>query len=69
MAVKKTVKTEAKVANAPRYTLAELMTRAKDLFDVKQEVMAGAFYGLEDKQFTVSETKEKIEQFMKAKVD
>ncbi|GIP29657.1 hypothetical protein J23TS9_47870 [Paenibacillus sp. J23TS9] len=69
MAVKKTIKNEMEGSIAPRYKLTELIAHCKDLFDVKQEVMAGAFYGTEGEQFTVSETKEKIEQFMKAKVD
>lgn len=69
MAVKKTVNNETEVSGTPRYKLTELTARAKDLFEVKPEVMAGAFYGVEDQLFTVSETKAKIEQFMKAKVD
>jgi len=69
MAVKKTIRNESEGSSTPRYKLTELMAHSKDLFDVKQEVMAGAFYGAEGEQFTVTETREKIEQFMKAKVD
>ncbi|WP_136603663.1 hypothetical protein [Paenibacillus dokdonensis] len=69
MAVKKTIKNETEGNSAPRYKLTELIAHSKDLFDVKPEVMAGAFYDSEGELFTVSETKEKIEQFMKAKVD
>ncbi|GIO67832.1 hypothetical protein [Paenibacillus cookii] len=68
MAVKKTAQTEG-TASEPRYMLSELTDRSKDLFGVQEEVMAGAFYGEEDKTFSVAEAKAKIEQFMKAKVD
>ncbi|GIO32016.1 MULTISPECIES: hypothetical protein [Paenibacillus] len=68
MAVKKTAQTGS-ADGAPRYKVSELAARAEDLFDVKEEVMAGAFYGEKDKTFTVAEAKAKIEQFMKAKVD
>ncbi|KHF35857.1 hypothetical protein NYE48_03985 [Paenibacillus sp. FSL M7-1455] len=68
MAVKKTAQTE-ETASEPRYMLSELTDRSKDLFGVQEEVMAGAFYGEEDKTFSVAEAKAKIEQFMKAKVD
>ncbi|BFH65086.1 hypothetical protein [Paenibacillus azoreducens] len=68
MAVKKTVKNEA-TDQTPRYPVAELAAHAKELFGVQEEVLAGAFYGEEKSTFTVAETKAKIEQFMKAKVD
>lgn len=67
MAFKKALKTQAG-GNAPRYELAELKAHAKDLFDVKEEVLAGALYGEADEMFTVAEVKAKVEQFMKAKV-
>ncbi|MDQ0493907.1 hypothetical protein [Paenibacillus brasilensis] len=53
----------------PRYTLEELKEHAEPLFSVKEEVLAGAFFGEQDKLFTVAEAHTKIEQFMKAKVD
>jgi hypothetical protein len=55
--------------NAPRYTLEELKAHAEELFSVKEEVLAGAFFGTQDELFTVAEAHTKIEQFMKAKVD
>ncbi|GIO95045.1 hypothetical protein MKY48_28225 [Paenibacillus sp. FSL W8-0187] len=68
MAVKKTIKTEARSINAPRYALDELETHAKELFEVRAEVLAGAMYGTDGELFTVTEVKERIQQFMKAKV-
>ncbi|WP_226003406.1 hypothetical protein [Paenibacillus sp. BJ-4] len=56
-------------AGGPRYTLGELKEHAEQLFSVKEEVLAGAFFGEQDKLFTVAEAHTKIEQFMKAKVD
>ncbi|URJ37575.1 hypothetical protein MF625_002121 [Paenibacillus polymyxa] len=56
-------------ASGPRYTLEELKEHAEHLFSVKVEVLAGAFFGTQDKLFTVAEAHTKIEQFMKAKVD
>lgn len=56
-------------ASGPRYTLEELKEHAESLFSVKVEVLAGAFFGTQDKLFTVAEAHTKIEQFMKAKVD
>jgi hypothetical protein len=56
-------------AEGPRYTLEELKEHAESLFSVKEEVLAGAFFGAQDKLFTVAEAHTKIEQFMKAKVD
>ncbi|MBE0340885.1 hypothetical protein E4V51_06285, partial [Paenibacillus sp. 28ISP30-2] len=49
--------------------LGELKEHAEQLFSVKEEVLAGAFFGTQDKLFTVAEAHTKIEQFMKAKVD
>lgn len=71
MAAKKTNTSKAaeNMGGGHRYTLAELVEHAEDLFDVKAEVMAGALYGMVDPCWTVSEAKQKIEQFMKAKVD
>lgn len=68
MAVKRTLKTEERISSAPRYDLAELQTHAKELFGVRAEVLAGAMYGVAGAQFTVDEVKQKIDQFMKAKV-
>ncbi|ANA79328.1 hypothetical protein PVOR_29174 [Paenibacillus vortex V453] len=68
MAVKKTNKAEAQSSSAPRYALAELKAHAKELFEVRTEVLAGAMYGIDGALFTVAEVKEKIQQFMKAKV-
>ncbi|MGR6761745.1 hypothetical protein ACU1JV_07840 [Paenibacillus sp. T2-29] len=56
-------------ASDPRYTLEELNEHAESLFSVKEEVLAGAFFGTQDKLFTVVEAHTKIEQFMKVKVD
>ncbi|MEC0369426.1 hypothetical protein [Paenibacillus chibensis] len=71
MAVKKTSNNEAaaSVGHEPRYALAELKGHAQELFGVKAEVMAGAFFQAEDERFSVTEARAKIEQFMKAKVD
>ncbi|MCI1776790.1 MAG: hypothetical protein LKI04_22525 [Paenibacillus lautus] len=69
MAVKKTLKSEARGSSAPRYALAELEAHAHELFQVGAEVLAGAMYGADGEQFTVTEVKERIQQFMKAKVD
>lgn len=68
MAVKKTLKSEAPGRSAPRYALAELEAHAHELFQVRAEVLAGAMYGADGEQFTVTEVKERIQQFMKAKV-
>lgn len=68
MAVKKTLNTKARVSSDPRYALAELEAHAKELFEVRAEVLAGAMYGADGDLFTVAEVKQKIEQFMKAKV-
>ncbi|WP_145040699.1 hypothetical protein [Paenibacillus sp. Y412MC10] len=69
MAVKKTLKnSEAPGSSAPRYVLAELEAHAHELFQVRAEVLAGAMYGADGEQFTVTEVKERILQFMKAKV-
>ena len=68
MAVKKTLKSEASGSSASRYALAELEAHAHDLFQVRAEVLAGAMYGADGEQFTVTEVKERIQQFMKAKV-
>ncbi|UNK17663.1 hypothetical protein MNQ98_24915 [Paenibacillus sp. N3/727] len=68
MAGKKTINTKARVSNAPRYELAELAAHAKELFEVRAEVLVGAMYGAAEELFTVAEVKQKIEQFMKAKV-
>lgn len=56
-------------ASDSRYTLEELKEHAEPLFSVKEEVLTGAFFGEQDKLFTVAEAHTKIEQFMKAKVD
>ncbi|WP_422658207.1 hypothetical protein ACK8P5_21115 [Paenibacillus sp. EC2-1] len=69
MAVKRTLKTEARISSAPRYDLSELQVHAKELFGVRAEVLVGAMYGVAGAQFTVSEVKQRVEQFMKAKVD
>lgn len=68
MAVKKTLKSEAPGSSAPRYALAELEAHAHELFQVWAEVLTGAMYGADGEQFTVTEVKERIQQFMKAKV-
>lgn len=68
MAVKKTLKTEARSISAPRYGLDELVTHAKELFEVRAEVLSGAMYEADGELFTVTEVKERIQQFMKAKV-
>ncbi|MBT2761807.1 hypothetical protein [Paenibacillus sp. ISL-20] len=68
MAVKKTLKAESRSFSAPRYTLNELEAHAKELFEVRAEVLAGAMYGTDGELFTVTEVKERIQQFMKAKV-
>ncbi|PCL91044.1 hypothetical protein [Paenibacillus lautus] len=69
MAVKKTLKnSETPGSSAPRYALAELEAHAHELFQVRAEVLAGAMYGADGEQFTVTEVKERIQQFMKAKV-
>ncbi|KOR82541.1 hypothetical protein [Paenibacillus solani] len=68
MAVKKTPKNEASKNNSPRYPLTELKTHAEELFEVRAEVLAGAMYGADAELFTVTEVKERIQQFMKAKV-
>ncbi|GAB6988038.1 hypothetical protein [Paenibacillus pini] len=65
MVFKKAIKTTTE----PRYELTELKAHAQELFEVKEEVLAGAFYGEAEERFTVSEARSKIEQFMKAKVD
>lgn len=69
MTGKKETSTTADSNSTPRYALEELKAQAKELFDVKEEVLAGAFYGETDDLFTVAEAQTKIEQFMKAKVD
>lgn len=68
MAVKKTLKVDAEGSSAPRYALAELEAHAKQLFEIRAEVLAGAMYGADGALFTVTEVKERIQQFMKAKV-
>jgi len=68
MAVKKTPKNEPSKNNVPRYALTELEAHAKELFEVRAEVLAGAMYGADAELFTVTEVKERIQQFMKAKV-
>lgn len=68
MAVKKTPKNEPSKNKAPRYALTELEAHAEELFEVRAEVLAGAMYGADAELFTVSEVKERIQQFMKAKV-
>ncbi|WP_106766831.1 hypothetical protein [Paenibacillus faecalis] len=68
MAVKKTNNTKFRKSITPRYALSELTAHAKELFDVPAEVLAGAMYRTDGERFTVAEVKQKIEQFMKAKV-
>lgn len=53
---------------APRYTRAELMNHAEALFAVKAEVLHGALYEAAQETFSIEEAKERINQFMKAKV-
>lgn len=53
---------------APRYTRAELMNHAEALFAVKAEVLNGALYEAAQETFSIEETQERINQFMKAKV-
>lgn len=68
MAVKKTLKAEVRNTNAPRYKLTELKAHAKELFEVRGEVLDGAMYGATGERFTVTEVNERIQQFMKVKV-
>lgn len=65
---KKAVDTQVRESRAPRYELAELKAHAKELFEVRAEVLEGAMYGADGELFTVPEVQEKIKQFMKAKV-
>ncbi|PIH59525.1 hypothetical protein [Paenibacillus sp. LK1] len=53
---------------APQYTQAELMNHAEALFAVKAEVLYGALYEAAQETFSIEEAKERINQFMKAKV-
>ncbi|WP_256863630.1 hypothetical protein [Paenibacillus sp. RU5A] len=52
----------------PQYTRAELMHHAEALFAVKAEVLYGALYEAAQETFSIEEAKERINQFMKAKV-
>ncbi|PWW45177.1 MULTISPECIES: hypothetical protein [Paenibacillus] len=52
----------------PQYTRAELMNHAEALFAVKAEVLYGALYEAAQETFSIEEAKERINQFMKAKV-
>ncbi|SHN74677.1 hypothetical protein SAMN04487896_3522 [Paenibacillus sp. ov031] len=53
---------------APQYTRGELMNHAEALFAVKAEVLYGALYEAAQETFSIEEAKERINQFMKAKV-
>ncbi|WP_247901210.1 hypothetical protein [Paenibacillus pabuli] len=53
---------------ASQYTRAELMNHAEALFAVKAEVLYGALYEAAQETFSIEEAKERINQFMKAKV-
>ncbi|MFB8372536.1 hypothetical protein [Paenibacillus taichungensis] len=53
---------------APQYSRAELMNHAEALFAVKAEVLYGALYEAAQGTFSIEEAKERINQFMKAKV-
>lgn len=52
----------------PQYSRAELMNHAEALFAVKAEVLYGALYEAAQETFSIEEAKERINQFMKAKV-
>lgn len=69
MTVKKTTAKAVREDSAPRYTLDELKEKAEQLFSVKEEVLAGAFYGSGQTVCSVEEAKAKINEFMKAKVE
>ncbi|AWB45323.1 hypothetical protein DCC85_14550 [Paenibacillus sp. CAA11] len=51
-----------------KYTLQELEAEAEALFNVRPEVLQGAFYGAQETEHTVEQAKLKIQQFMKAMV-
>ncbi|MEJ8306584.1 hypothetical protein [Saccharibacillus sacchari] len=53
---------------AALYTADELMPHAEDLFGVRKEVVHAALCGESEKRFTVEQVRQKIKQFMKAKV-
>jgi len=50
------------------YSKSELKSLSRELFGVNPEVLEGALSGLPQRDFTISETKDLIEKFLKRKV-
>lgn len=53
----------------PRYRLDELQTHAMELFSVKPEIVYGALFETANELQGVEEARQKIQQFLKAKVN
>lgn len=59
---------EEKVTIENLYTITELSEQSEALFHVKPEVLAGSLYGLAREHYSVMESAELVQQFLKAKV-
>ncbi|WP_068616439.1 hypothetical protein [Paenibacillus tuaregi] len=51
-----------------QYSIEELSEKSEALFHVKPEVLAGALYGTAREKYSVLESAELVQQFLKAKV-
>ncbi|AZS15364.1 hypothetical protein [Paenibacillus lutimineralis] len=52
-----------------KYPVVELLVNAEALFSVRGEVVIGALHGHNEVEFTVSEVKRLVDQFLKRKVN
>ncbi|WP_084665619.1 hypothetical protein [Thermanaeromonas toyohensis] len=52
----------------PKYSREELISNAEVLFGVKPEVLAGALYGNDRKEFTIDEMRQLIKAFLERRV-
>lgn len=59
----------SKRVQEPKYPLEELLENSEALFQCKPEVIAGALFGNEQKEFTIQELQDLIDKFLKRKVN
>ncbi|MNH90234.1 hypothetical protein D3C87_616810 [compost metagenome] len=64
----KAAEVEDKVSIENLYTMKELSEQSEALFHVKPEVLAGSLYGLAREHYSVMESAQLVQQFLKAKV-